>query len=349
VPQASRIDLTAKAIRDCGISPTRSNHADMKVSGFTFVRDAIRLDYPIVESIRSILPIVDEFVVNVGASNDGTIDLVRRITSPKLKIVESAWNPNLSSGGYVLAQQTNIALFNCTGDWAIYLQSDEAIHERDHAQLLALMARYRTDDRVEGLVLQRVSFYGDYETILNMHPLRCELVCRVVKPHRFVLSRGDALGFTVHPKYKEMGHRIRVVDSGLDLFHYLDVRSPATSKVFIEQKSKFWIDGSERNPHQLEIHDHYYNQFPRQFVMEYRGSHPASMQPRIQAHQTRLDLKSPRWRTKLTAVERKLYLRTKLIDLFGWRIGPGRSSRKIVGSHRRDEGAFTRSAAEEIK
>ena len=248
----------------------------------------------------------------------------------------------MSSGGYVLAQQTNIALFNCTGDWAIYLQSDEAIHERDHRQLLDLMARYRTDDSVEGLVLQRVSFFGDYGTVLNMHPLRGELVCRAVKPHRFVLSRGDALGFTVHPKYKEKGHRIRVIDSGLDLFHYLDVRSPASSKAFIEQKSKYWIAGSERNPNPLEMNDYYYRQFPRQFVMEYRGSHPSSMLPRIKAHQTRLDINSPRWRTKLTPAESKLYLRTKLIDVFGWRAAPGRSSRKIVGSHRRDAGAFAR-------
>src|SRR5262245_59464911 len=197
-----------------------ASRVDMKVSGFTFVRDAVRLDYPIIESIQSILPIVDEFVVNVGASNDGTMDLVRRIGSPKIRIIESTWNPNLSQGGYVLAQQTNIALFNCTGDWAIYLQSDEAVHERDHARLLDVMAKYRTDDGVEGLLLQRVSFYGDYETILNVHPLRCELVCRVVKPHRFVLSRGDALGFTVHPKYKEKGDRIRVEDTGRGLLHY---------------------------------------------------------------------------------------------------------------------------------
>ncbi|HKM87384.1 MAG TPA: hypothetical protein VJX48_02150 [Xanthobacteraceae bacterium] len=311
------------------------------------MRDAVRLDYPIVESIQSILPIVDEFVVNVGASNDGTLDLVRSIASPKIRIVESTWNPNLSSGGYVLSQQTNIALFNCTGDWAIYLQSDEAIHERDHARLLDLMTRYRADDHVEGLVLQRVSFYGDYETILNVHPLRCELACRVVKPHRFVLSRGDALGFTVHPKYKEKGYRIRVVDSGLDLFHYLDVRSPATSKAFIEEKSKLWIGGSERNPKPLEMQDYYYIQFPQQFVMEYRGGHPAPMQARIAAHQTRLDLQSPCWRTTLTPAERKLYLRTKLIDLFGWRVGPGRSSRKIVGSHRRDQGAFSAAHAAE--
>jgi hypothetical protein len=71
------------------------------------------------------------------ARRDGTIDLVRGVGSPKLKIVESTWNPKLSSGGNVLAQQ-HVALFNCTGDWAIYLQSDEAIHERDHALLLDL-------------------------------------------------------------------------------------------------------------------------------------------------------------------------------------------------------------------
>ncbi len=321
----------------------------MRISGFTFVRDAVRLDYPVVESIQSILPIVDEFVVNVGASNDGTIDLVRRVASPKVRIVESAWNPNLSFGGYVLAQQTNIALFNCTGDWAIYLQSDEAIHQRDHKRLLDLMAKYRDDERVEGLLLQRVSFYGDYETILNMHPLRCELVCRVVKPHRFVLSRGDALGFTVHPKYKEKGRRIRVIDTGLDLFHYLDVRSSAASKAFIEQKSKLWIAGSERNPKPVEMTHYYYNQFPRQFVMKYRGDHPASMQERIRSHQTRLDLDSPHWRTRLTTAERKTRLRTKLVELLGWRAAPGRAGRKIVGTYRRGDEAFARSASADTK
>jgi glycosyltransferase involved in cell wall biosynthesis len=313
----------------------------MKVSGFTFVRDAVRLDYPIVESIQSILPIVDEFVVNVGVSNDGTIELLRRIGSPKIRILENAWNPNLSQGGYVFAQQTNIALFNCTGDWAIYLQSDEAVHERDHKALLDLMARYRADDGVEGLMLQRVSFYGDYGTIINVHPLRCELVCRVVKPHRFVLSRGDALGFTVHPKYKEKGHRIRVVDTGLDFFHYLDVRSPSASKAFIEQKSKYWVQGSERNPKPTALQDYYYNQFPRQFVAPYRGSHPASMRQRIESNDMKLDHDSRLWRTTLTPAERKVLWRTKLTNALGWRVGPGRSSRKVVASLRRGADVFT--------
>ncbi|MGH7953853.1 MAG: glycosyltransferase, partial [Limisphaerales bacterium] len=38
----------------------------MKVSGFTFLRNGQKFGYPFVESIRSILPIVDEFVVALG-------------------------------------------------------------------------------------------------------------------------------------------------------------------------------------------------------------------------------------------------------------------------------------------
>lgn len=51
----------------------------MKVSGFTFVKNAILYDYPIVEAISSILPLCDEVVVAVGKSDDNTLDLIRSI------------------------------------------------------------------------------------------------------------------------------------------------------------------------------------------------------------------------------------------------------------------------------
>ncbi len=105
----------------------------MKISGFTIASNAIRFDYPVVESIKSILPIVDEFIVNVGPDEDGTLSLIESIGDPKIKIIRSQWNPNLDTGGYLFAQQTNIALFNCTGSWAFYLQADEVVHEDDLA------------------------------------------------------------------------------------------------------------------------------------------------------------------------------------------------------------------------
>ena len=114
----------------------------MKVSGFTFIRNAVRPDYPVVESISSILPIVDEFVVNVGPDEDGTLDLIQSIGDPKVKIIQSQWNPNMNRGGFIFTQQTNIALFNCMGKWAFCLQADEVVHEEDLPMIVACMEKY---------------------------------------------------------------------------------------------------------------------------------------------------------------------------------------------------------------
>ena len=295
----------------------------MKISGFSFVRNAVRLQYPVVESILSILPIVDEFIIAVGDGEDDTVGLIKSINSPKIRIVPTQWNALTRAGGYVLAQQTNIALFNCTGHWAIYLQADEAIHERDHAGLLDLMKRYRDDDRVDGLALQRLTFYGDYNTVLNRYPYVNDLTCRVVKPHRFVLSRGDAAGFTVHPKYKEKGRRLRLVDTGLDLFHYYDVRLNQASTDFQAEKGKYWTGAGE-------VTD-YYERMPRSFMATWRGSHPAPMSKRIEQYPYRLDLNSPRWRSKLTRAEWAQEFRSKITTMFGYQ---GSSARGVVKSHR---------------
>src|ERR1700733_9033874 len=105
----------------------------MKISGFTIVRNAVKFNYPVVPSIRSILPICDEFIVNVGDSQDGTLELIRSIASPKVRIIQSQWD--MTKGSSVLSEETNRALKECKGDWAFYLQSDEVIHEADLVRL----------------------------------------------------------------------------------------------------------------------------------------------------------------------------------------------------------------------
>src|SRR5262245_18902799 len=84
--------------------PTAPQTNSMRVSGFTFVRNAVRLEFPIVECIRSVLPMVDEFVVAVVQSDDGTEDLIRSIGDPRIIVIPTRWNPNVRTGGYVLAQ-----------------------------------------------------------------------------------------------------------------------------------------------------------------------------------------------------------------------------------------------------
>ena len=70
----------------------------MKISGFSFVRNGISLYYPIVESIKSILPIVDEFIVAVGKSSDGddTRERIAAIKNPKVKIIDTIWEERYS-------------------------------------------------------------------------------------------------------------------------------------------------------------------------------------------------------------------------------------------------------------
>ena len=97
----------------------------MKVSAFTFIKNGQILGYPFLQSIQSILPIADEFIVNVGKSEDNTLELIKSLSSSKIKIIESQWNDSMQDKGYVYGQQKMIAQFNCSGDWAFYIEADE--------------------------------------------------------------------------------------------------------------------------------------------------------------------------------------------------------------------------------
>jgi hypothetical protein len=288
----------------------------MKLSGFTFVRNAVRFDFPVVESIRSILPMVDEFIVNIGPDEDGTRKLIESIGDPKIKILQSQWNPHLTAGGYVYAQQTNIALFNCSGKWAFYLQADEVMHEDDLPRIVEFTDRYADDDRVEALALDELTFWGDYKTVFTVYPWRYSRRCWVVKPHRFVLSRGDAAGFTVHPKYKERGRRIRAVATGARVFHYSFVKSEKALTEKYRSVLSYWSNNFSEEQIKAVEHD-FYNNIPREFVGPYDGSHPKVMEARIRSHPLAIDLTPARWRKKPDYHDYKKILKTRLIQRFG--------------------------------
>ncbi|MEO5800564.1 MAG: glycosyltransferase, partial [Gemmatimonadales bacterium] len=61
----------------------------MDISGFTMVRNATILDFPLEASIRSLLPVVSEVVVNIGASEDDTRDRVVAIGDPRIRILDT--------------------------------------------------------------------------------------------------------------------------------------------------------------------------------------------------------------------------------------------------------------------
>jgi len=285
----------------------------MRLSGFTFVRNAVLYDFPVVESIKSILPICDEFIVNVGPSEDNTIELIKSIDSSKIRIIQSQWNPNIKTGGYIYAQQTNIALFNCMGKWAFYIQADEVVHEEDLPVIKEFLDKYIDDDGVEGLLLNELTFWGDYKTLIRVYPWKYSKRAWIVKPHLFILSRGDASGFTVHPKYKERGRRIKVLDTPARIFHYSFVKSEKYLNGKYKDILKFWKEKySCEEIKKIEMD--FYKAIPRKFVTTYSGSHPKVIEERLKKHKLNIDLSSPNWRTRLTHKEIWRILQTKLIE-----------------------------------
>ena len=189
------------------------------ISGFSTVRNGIKLGYPLVESIRSVLPVVDEFIITIGKSDDSTLETVKKIGDPKIKIIETIWDPRFTVKGRILAVQSNMALFQCRGDWAFYIQADEVFHNEDQGRIAGFCEKYNRDEEVEGFLFDYTHFFGNYNWYGDSyHWYRKEI--RVIRNHRGIISWRSAQSFRVD------GRKIRVVDSGCRMFHYGWVRPP---------------------------------------------------------------------------------------------------------------------------
>ncbi len=247
----------------------------MKISGFSFVKNAVKLYYPVVESIRSALPLVDEFVIACGDSDDSTTELIRTIDDPKLKIIETVWNPDHFVHGAVNAVQSNIALDACTGNWCFYLQADEVVHENYLPVLREKMEQYNDTPVVEGLLFDYVHFYGSYNLYQVAHNWYAKEV-RIVRNGIGVRSWESAQGFRIDKR------KLRVTDSDAEIYHYGWVRPPvqmmkkqiALSSV---HHDKSWVE--DRYPNDSADFDFGSLKTCRRFT----GTHPAVMKERIES------------------------------------------------------------------
>ena len=261
----------------------------MRVSGFTFARNAVRLLYPLVESIRSVLPLVDEMVVNVGRSDDGTLELVRGIGDPRIVIVESTWDETSLERGRVLAEQTDIALARCTGDACLYLQADEVIHEDDHPRIRDSLLRMQDDRRVEGLIFDYVHFYGSFHTVGTSRVWYRQEV-RAFRSGLGVGSWKDAQGFRIwapppgftgeRPRSLKTGdpaRKLQVARSGARVFHYGWVRPPERQEEKLAEFARLYHGADAgRGPVGRS-----FSYDVEEKVRRFEGTHPAVMAARV--------------------------------------------------------------------
>lgn len=218
----------------------------MKVSGFTFLRNGQKLGYPFVASIRSILPLVDEFVIALGPCDDDTEKMVREINDPKIRIIPTQWNERIQSGysvkGFVYGQQKSIALFNCTGDWAFYLEADEVVHEDDRLKIRAAMEQHLDDPRVEALAFDYLHFYGNKNTTA-CSPRWYHSEVRVVR-NTIPAWSSEALFFNVLETHKRARYP-RAAHTGATIYHYGWVRSEAQMDLKSAAVRKYWTDSGQ--------------------------------------------------------------------------------------------------------
>lgn len=247
----------------------------MKVSGFTFIRNAIKYDYPIVEAIQSILPLCDEVVVAVGNSEDETLALIQNI-DPKIRVIETIWDDNLREGGRTLALETDkaYAAVSEDSDWAFYIQGDEVLHERYLPVIKEAMLAYKDDQKVDGLLFNYKHFYGSYDyigTSISWYPDEI----RIVRKRKDIYSYRDAQGFRKGDDEKLSVKRIPAW-----MYHYGWVKPPEKMQLKQESFHKMWHDDAwmQENVKTVKEFDYTEN---IDALARFEESHPNVMQDRI--------------------------------------------------------------------
>ena len=243
----------------------------MKVSGFTFLRNGQKLGYPFVASIRSVLPLVDEFVVALGPCDDDTEPMLRAIGDPKIRILPTQWNENIRSDysvkGFVYGQQKSIALFNCTGDWAFYLEADEVVHEDDLPKIRAAMERHLDNPRVEALAFDYLHFYGNANTYA-WSPRWYRSEVRIFR-NTIPAWGPEGLFLWCWTRHKR-GRYPRAAHTGATIYHYGWVRSEAQMNLKSASVEKFW---NNRPPAGMD-----YAQMDAATLKLFTGKHPQAVQ-----------------------------------------------------------------------
>lgn len=290
----------------------------MKVTGFTIIRNAIKFDYPVVEAITSILSLCDEFIVAVGNSEDETLQLIKGINSPKIKIIETVWDDSLREGGQVLAIETNNAFdaISKDTDWCFYIQSDECVHENHLASIKEGMLKYKDDQEVDGLLFNYVHFYGSYNFVGNSRRwYRKEI--RIIKNDKTIRSYKDAQGFR-----KLDNSKLNVKPINAEIYHYGWVKPPKAQQAKQENFHKMWHDDEWMKKNISKVDEFDYSQIDS--LEEFKGSHPKVFQNRVV---------SADWKFNFDPAQMKLSVKDKFLLLIekttGWKVGEYKNYKEI--------------------
>jgi glycosyltransferase involved in cell wall biosynthesis len=255
----------------------------MKVAGFTIIKNAVVNDFPIVEAIRSVLPVVDEMIVLIGDSTDETIALIESIGDPKIKIHHSVWNKNLRKGGAVLADETNkaFAFIDPACTWAFYIQGDEVVHEKYHPAIRAAYEKYADDQAVQGLLFKYKHFYGTYDYVGDSRKWYAHEI-RIIRNNKAISAYRDAQGFRIG------NTKLPVAAIDASIYHYGWVKSPEQMRKKQKESSVFWNDDTQME--KIKASPDYYDFSGFDSLEKFTETHPNVMLERIERKNWSIEL-----------------------------------------------------------
>lgn len=272
----------------------------MKVCGFTIVRNAIKYSYPVIESIKSILPLCDQMVVAVGKSDDDTLNLIKSINDEKIVIVETVWDDSLRKNGLVLSVETNKALDAIVGeyDWCFYIQADEVLHEKFHPVIKAEMERWANDKNVEGLLFKYLHFWGTFDYVgVSRKWYRREI--RIVRHDSRIRSYKDAQGF----RKDDRKLNVKLIDAYI--YHYGWVRPPEVIMNKMRNFHTYYHTGQDLEAVVSKVDDFDYSRIDA--VRNFGDTHPKVMEELV---------KSLNWHVELDESKFKFNLKDTILYWF---------------------------------
>lgn len=185
----------------------------VKTDGFTFVYNVSSLSYPYIESINSILSLVDKFHLLVVSSTDDTLKILQNVFKNEKKIIfhfEEVKNLKRSS---LYKFYTNFALSYCANPWCFYIQADEVLPDESIPILKEAIKKVNEDRSIEGILLKYKHFYGSPEYYHEGKGWYNREI-RIVRNGIGVNSWGDAQGFRIK------GRKMNVFLSEAYMYHY---------------------------------------------------------------------------------------------------------------------------------
>lgn len=298
----------------------------MKVSGFSYIRNGFEFGYPFLESIQSVLPFVDEFVMAVGDSTDGTREAILALNNPKIKIVDTTWDMTLREGGKLFAQQANIALDNITGDIGFHIQADEVLHEEDSTIITSAINQLKNDTKIEGILFDFLNFYGGFHYIGSTRKWHRREI-RIIRNKKNIRSYRDSQGFRFYPSYQDWqqdhpGRALKVLYAPIRVFHYSYARNPKLMQKKSNFFNSFWHDDNWLKKHLPKKEEFDYNMVDA--VKLFTGKHPKLMLEKVAKQD---------WDFKFDPKKSKFSAKGKLLHIIekntGYRIGEYKNYRII--------------------